>query len=162
MTQLNKTQWVVSKTTKLGIQKADGALLQVSHKADNKIINLIYFTPGCTNPPNLDNTALIDTAANISLLTPTAPALHDATTLPVKTIMQPSGDTITTSGIVFLSLPKLPQSAKQAYQIAGLTNNLLSTAVLAGAGCKVFFHHTGCEVSYNREIILRGLQDPTT
>ncbi|KAL7479587.1 hypothetical protein ACHAW6_005313 [Cyclotella cf. meneghiniana] len=122
----------------------------------------IYFTPGCTNPPNLNNTALLDTAANISLLTPTAPALHDATPLPVKTIIQPSCATLTTSGNVFLSLPKLPQSAKQAYQISGLTNNLLSAAVLADAGCEVFFHHTGCKVSYSGEIIMQGWRDPTT
>ncbi|KAL7478867.1 hypothetical protein ACHAW6_004617 [Cyclotella cf. meneghiniana] len=113
MIQLIKTQWAVTRTTKIGIQKADAG--ENSHKADNKIINSIYFTPGCTNPPNLDNTALLDTAANISLLTPTAPALHYATTLPVGTIMQPSGDTLTTSGNVFLSIPKLPQSVKQAY-----------------------------------------------
>ena len=76
--------------------------------------------------------------------------------------MQPAGDTLTTSGNVLFSLPKLPQLAKQAYRIAGLTNNLLSAAVLADAGCEVFFHHTGCEVSYKGEIILRGWQDPTT
>ena len=76
--------------------------------------------------------------------------------------MQPAGDTLTTSGNVLFSLPKLPQLAKQAYRIAGLTNNLLSAAVLADAGCEVFFHHTGCEVSYKGEIILRGWRDPTT
>ncbi|KAL7482665.1 hypothetical protein ACHAW6_012248, partial [Cyclotella cf. meneghiniana] len=140
MRQHDKTQWVVTKTTKLGNQKADAG----DNKADNKLVNSIYFTPGCTNPPNLDYTALLDTAANISLLTPTAPALHDATTLPL------------------FSLPKLPPLAKQTYQITGLTNNLLSAAVLADVGCEVFFHHTGCEVSYNGEIIVRGWQDPTT
>ncbi|KAL7484651.1 hypothetical protein ACHAW6_010286 [Cyclotella cf. meneghiniana] len=91
--------------------------------------------------------------ANISLLTPNAPALLDATTLPVKTIMQPSGDTLTTSGIATLLQSKLPQSAKQAYLTPSLTNNLLSVVILADAVCEVFFHQTGYEVSYNGKII---------
>ena len=125
-----------------------------SKTTNHKIINSVYFTPGCANPPDLHNTALLDTAANISLLTPHAPAKVDTTSLPPKTILQPSGDTLTTSGNVTLLLPKLPPSAKQAYRIAGLTNNLLSAFALADAGCELFFHHTGCEVTLNREIIL--------
>ncbi|KAL7480207.1 hypothetical protein ACHAW6_011041 [Cyclotella cf. meneghiniana] len=125
MRQRDKTRWVVTKTTKQGNQKADAG---DRNNADNEIVNLIYFTPGCTNPSNLDYTVLLDTAANISLLTPTEPSLNDATTLPVKTIMQLFSDTLTTSGNVLFTLPKLPQSAKQAYQIAGLTNNLLLAA----------------------------------
>ncbi|KAL7478349.1 hypothetical protein ACHAW6_004114 [Cyclotella cf. meneghiniana] len=109
-------------------------------EADYKIINSIYFTPGCTNPPNLTTTALLDTAANISLLTPHAPAQRNMTTLPTKTIMQPSGDTLTTTGNVTLLLPKLPQAAKEAYHISGLTNNLLSASALVDACCELFFH----------------------
>ncbi|KAL7481300.1 hypothetical protein ACHAW6_006980 [Cyclotella cf. meneghiniana] len=132
--------------------KHDGA---IKRNPDNKIISSIYFIPGCANPPILNTTTLLDTAANISLLTSNA-TLQDATTLPVKTIMQPPGDTLSTLGNATLSLPKLPQSAKQAYRVSGLTNNLLSAAVLAEAGCEVFFHQKGCEVSYNGEIILGG------
>ncbi|KAL7480576.1 hypothetical protein ACHAW6_006261 [Cyclotella cf. meneghiniana] len=148
---IDKTQWEVCAPA--GASRRN---------PDYKIINSVYFTPGCANPPNLNTTALLNTAANISLLTTNAPAPQDAITLPVKTIMQPSSDTFTTSGNPTLSLPKLPQSAKQAYCIPGLTNNLLSAANLADAGCEVFFCQTGCEVSYNREIILQGWQDLTT
>ncbi|KAL7479566.1 LOW QUALITY PROTEIN: hypothetical protein ACHAW6_005291 [Cyclotella cf. meneghiniana] len=84
------------------------------------------------------------------------------TTLPIKTIMQPSGDTLTTSGNATLLLPKLPQPAKQAYRISGLTNNLLCAATLADAGCEVFFHQTPNRVTHNEEIILRGWHDPIT
>ncbi len=114
---------------------------------DHKIINSVYFTPGCTNPPNLNTTILLDTVANISLLTPDAPAQTDMTTLPIKTIMQPSGDILITSGNATLFLSKLTQSAKQAYCISSLAYNLLSVAVFANADCEVFFHQTGCEVS---------------
>ena len=33
---------------------------------------------------------------------------------------------------------------------------------LADAGCEIFFHKTGCEVSLNGEIILQGWRDPDT
>jgi hypothetical protein len=41
-----------------------------------------------------------------------------------------------------------------------LVNNLLSVAALVNAGCKVFFHCTGCEVMFNGTVILRGWPDP--
>jgi hypothetical protein len=47
-----------------------------------------------------------------------------------------------------------------AHSLPGLTNNLLSVAVLCNAGCKVFFNATGCEVTLNGKIILRGWRDP--
>ncbi|KAL7475158.1 LOW QUALITY PROTEIN: hypothetical protein ACHAW6_001084, partial [Cyclotella cf. meneghiniana] len=128
----------------------------------DKLVNSVYLTPGCTNPPDLNTTALLDTSANIFLLTPQAPAQITMTTLPPKTIMQPSDDTLTTSGNVTLLVPKLPPAAKEVYRIAGLTNNLLSALSLADVGCELFFHQTGCEVMHNREIILRGWHDPTT
>ncbi|KAL7476446.1 LOW QUALITY PROTEIN: hypothetical protein ACHAW6_006627 [Cyclotella cf. meneghiniana] len=126
------------------------------------MINSVYLTPGCANPPDLNNTALLDTTANISLLTPHAPAQINMSTLPPKTIMQPSGDTLTISGNVTLLLLKLPPAAKEAYRISGLTNNLLSASAMADAGCNLFFHQTGCEVTCNREIILQGRRNPTT
>ncbi|KAL7475163.1 hypothetical protein ACHAW6_001087, partial [Cyclotella cf. meneghiniana] len=122
------------------------------------IINSVSFTPGCANPSNLNTTTLLDTAANISLLTLNALVLQDATTLPMKSIMQLSRDILSMSGNATISLPKLPQSAKQAYRRSGLTNNLLSMAILADAGCDVFFfQQTGYEVSYNGDIILQRL-----
>ncbi len=39
-------------------------------------------------------------------------------------------------------------------------NNLLSVAALINAGCKVFFHRTGCKVTFNGTVILRGWHDP--
>ena len=107
--------------------------------ADYKIINSIYFTPGCTNLPNSNNTTLLDTAANISLLTPHAPAQKNMTTLPTKTIMQPFIDTLTTTGNVTLLLPKLPQAAQEEYCISCLTNNLLSASAWQMQAVNCFF-----------------------
>jgi len=47
-------------------------------------------------------------------------------------------------------------------KISGITNNLLSASNLVDAGCEIFCHHTGCEVTHNGEIILRGWRDPAT
>jgi hypothetical protein len=65
-----------------------------------------------------------------------------------------------TTHAVDLLLRKLPPNAWMAYSLLGLTNNLLSVAVLWGAGCKVFFNATGCEVTLNGKIILQGWCDP--
>ncbi|KAL7475965.1 LOW QUALITY PROTEIN: hypothetical protein ACHAW6_001855 [Cyclotella cf. meneghiniana] len=69
---LDKTQWEVVKKTNHVNQKDDAAGTSRESK-DYKIINSVYFTPGCANPPNLNTTVLLDIAANISLLTPNAP-----------------------------------------------------------------------------------------
>ncbi len=61
---------------------------------------------------------------------------------------------------VNLLLNKLPPEAPLAHQLPGRVNNLLSVAVLCNAGCKVFFHKTGCKVTLDRKTILRGWRDP--
>jgi hypothetical protein len=60
-----------------------------------------------------------------------------------------------------LLLQKLPPDARMAHHLPELVNNLFSVAVLSNAGCKVYFHSTGCKVSLNKEIILQGWRDPT-
>ncbi len=75
-------------------------------------------------------------------------------------INQPRGDRIMTSHSVDLLLTKLPQHARLAHQLPGLTNNLLSIAVLWNAGCKAFFHKMGCNITLDGEVILWGWRDP--
>jgi hypothetical protein len=38
--------------------------------------------------------------------------------------------------------------------------NLLSVATLVDAGCAVFFHRTGCKVTFDGTVILQGWRDP--
>jgi hypothetical protein len=59
-----------------------------------------------------------------------------------------------------LMLSKLPPEACLSHQLPGLVNNLLSLAILCNAGCKVFFHKTGCKVTLDGETILQGWRDP--
>jgi hypothetical protein len=47
-----------------------------------------------------------------------------------------------------------------AHHLPGLINNLLSVSVLVDTGCEVFFFATGCKVTFNGKIILRGWCDP--
>eukprot|EP00804_Cyclotella_cryptica_P000188 CCRYP_016177-RA/>CCRYP_016177-RA protein AED:0.43 eAED:0.43 QI:0/-1/0/1/-1/1/1/0/196 len=126
-------------------------------------------TPGCSHPhdltlskPNdLTTTALLDTGANISLLQAGAPAHRASSQTSAKTVTQPNGTLLTTETLL-LFVNKLPSNAQIAHRSPGISNNLLAASELVDTGCELFFHSTGCEVTYNGEIILRGWRDPTT
>jgi hypothetical protein len=75
-------------------------------------------------------------------------------------IVHPGGDCMTTNQAIDLLLSNLPPEARLTHQLPGLINNLLSIAVLCNAGCKVFFHNTGCKVTLNGKTILQGWRDP--
>jgi hypothetical protein len=123
---------------------------------DQKLTNSINLEFSCANPPHLENTALIDTAASILLLTTKAPA-NNLTKTDVKiTVLQPSGSKMRSTHAINLLLQSLPPEARLAHQLPGLINNLLLEAVLCNAGCKVFFHKHGCKVTINGPTILRG------
>jgi hypothetical protein len=94
------------------------------------------------------------------LLTPTAPASNKTNDNVQITVLQPSGAKMTSTHAVNLLLNKLPADARLAHRLPGLVNNLLSVAVLCDAGCEVFFHKHGCEVTHTGETILRGWRDP--
>ena len=67
---------------------------------------------------------------------------------------------MTSTHAVNLLLNKLPADARLAHRLPDLVNNFLSVAVLCDAGCEVFFHKHGCEVTHTGETILRGWRDP--
>jgi hypothetical protein len=109
----------------------------------------------CADPPNLDEMALIDTAASCTLLTTTFPATTTTNADIQITVIQPGNDGMTTTHAVDLLLRNLPPEARLGHCLPGLVNNLLSIAALVDAGCEVFFHCTGCKVSFNGAIILQ-------
>ena len=59
-------------------------------------------------------------------------------------------------------LNKLPNEAREAHRTPGLLNNLISASKLVDAGCDLFFHKTGCDITRNGELILRGWRDQAT
>ncbi len=104
--------------------------------------------------------ALINTAALCMLLTLRAPATATAKPHGSITVIQPGGDCMTTTHAVNLLLCNLPPEARLRHCLPGLVNNLLSIAALVNAGCKVFFHRTGCKVAFDGTVILQGWHDP--
>jgi hypothetical protein len=121
--------------------------------AYNILANLFPHYSGCANPLNLSSTAFINTAASKSLVTPSA-LTSPATSLKSITVIQLGGDKMRSTHAVDLLLTKLPPNARMAHSLPGLTNNLLSIAVLYNTGCKVFFNATGCEVTFDGKSIL--------
>jgi hypothetical protein len=63
---------------------------------------------------------------------------------------------MTLTNTVDLLLQALPPKARLAHRLPGLTNNLLLVAALYNAGCEVFFHRHGCEVTLEGTTIIRG------
>ncbi len=138
-----------------------GALRRSTYVVTKTIsANSITYHSGCANSPDLKSTASIDTAASVTLLTHTAPACNKTNNNVQITVLQPSGAKMTSTHTVNLLLNKLPTDARLAHRLPGLVNNLLLVAVLCDAGCEVFFHKHGCEVTHTGETILRGWRDP--
>jgi hypothetical protein len=115
----------------------------------NSILTYSFNEPSCINPIYLDHTTFIDTATSVMLLTKKTLAATTPNTNKQISIIQPGGDCMTTTHAINLLLRKLPCDAHVAHQLSGLVNNLLSVAILCNAGCKVFFHKTGCKVTLN-------------
>jgi hypothetical protein len=88
------------------------------------------------------------------LTTSEAPASPNTHTNLGISVTQPGGTRMRTTHAMDLLLQKLPPDTIMAHHLPGLVNNLLSVAVLYNAGCKVYFHSTGCNVTLNGEIIL--------
>ncbi len=103
-------------------------------------MNYVNNTSSCTNPPNLDETAFIDTTASVTLLT-TKNTTATTTNANVQiSVIQPSWSYMTTTHAVNLLLRKLPPGARLRHRLPGLVNNLVLVAVLVNMECKVFFH----------------------
>ena len=114
-----------------------------------KLANIIYLQPRCDNSPDINTTALVDSAANVSLLDNGAPANESATEIPTKTILQPSGARMFTTKTMELLIVKQTKASREAHLAPGIINNLLYVSFLCDAGCELCFHSTGCEISFN-------------
>ncbi len=136
---------------------ADSNELEVAY---NHLVHYIQLDTGCANPYDLEQTTFTNTAAMLTLLTSKAPATPNTHTDLGISVIQPGGTIMRTTHVMDLLLQKLPPDTCMAHPLPGLVNNLLTVAVLCNTGCKVYFHSTGCKVTLNGEIILRGWRDP--
>ncbi|KAL7487910.1 hypothetical protein ACHAW6_013489 [Cyclotella cf. meneghiniana] len=116
------------------------------------VVHSFTTTPGCTNPQNLNTTALLDTGANISFLQVGAPANCTKLQTAPKRITQPKGSLVTTENLLLL-LNKLPVLARNAHQARGISNNLLVPSELTDTGCELFFHKTGHRTNTAKRVI---------
>ncbi|KAL7531195.1 hypothetical protein ACHAXR_003897, partial [Thalassiosira sp. AJA248-18] len=155
------TNYALHKDAKRGDEQG-GQTWNQNWKAKNNLANNVSSYSGCANPPDINSTALVDSAANVTIINHDAPATEATTQLPTKSIIQPAGARMFTDKTMELLLSKLPKAARAAHRARKLTNNLLSVSVLCDAGCEVFFHAQGCEISFNGETILRGWRDLAT
>jgi hypothetical protein len=92
----------------------------------------------------------------LTLLTSKAPASPSTHTNLGISVIQPGGTSMLITHTMDLLLQRVPPDACMARHLPGLINNLLFITVLCDAGCNAYFHSTGCEVTLNGEIILRG------
>ena len=76
-----------------------------------------------------------------------------------KLLGTPNGSPMSTQKTIELLLPKWPAKARKGYTVPNITNNLVSVAELCDAGCTVFFHQYGVDITYEGEIIGRGWRD---
>jgi hypothetical protein len=99
-------------------------------------------------------------AASCTLLTKNAPTAVMINSDIRITIIHPGGNQMMTMHAIDLLLLILPPEACLGHHLPSLVNNLLSVTALVDVGCKVFFHCTGCKVTFEGAIILQGWQDP--
>ena len=59
-------------------------------------------------------------------------------------------------------IAKLPKVSRETLLAPGIINNLLYVSVLCDACCEVFLNSTGCKISFNGEIIVRGWRNMQT
>ncbi len=117
-------------------------------------------TPGCTNPSDYKkSTALLDSAASLTLLQQEAVYILAKAQELAKTLGTPNGSPMSTKKTIELLLSKWPAKARKGYTVPNITNNLVSVAKLCDADCTVFFHRHGTKINYEGEIIGRGWRD---
>ena len=118
-------------------------------------------TPGCTNPTDYKKTtAFLDSAALLTLLQQQAVYRLARVQEEAKNLGTPHpGATMRTQKTIELMLPKLPLRTRKGYTVPNITNNLVSVAKLYDAGCAVFFHQHGVDITYEGEIIGKGWRD---
>ena len=124
-----------------------------NHVACNSNNNLTLSNP-CWTEYNQQNTALLDSAASLSLIKASNMAQQIYHTHQPKTITIPNGETMQTSAELILNLPKLPPNARTAYLLPGLAHNLLALPQLCDNGCTVTFTKKGVEASIDGTMVL--------
>ena len=107
-------------------------------------------------------TALLDSAASLTLVKIATLVKLNNTTHQPKLITIPDGTKMKTTAELAMAMPKLPPGARKAHVMPGLAHNLLALPQLCDNGCIVTFTKDNVEATLNSEIVLGGWRDIST
>jgi hypothetical protein len=108
--------------------------------------------------------AIADTGARGDYIRPQDPHQSNGTTQDQIIVGLPNGATLQSSlDQCTLDIPQLPNDARKAHIIPGLTHSsLVSIGTLCDAGCKATFDSTTVVITNNDEVVMTGPRDPRT
>ena len=109
-----------------------------------------------------EETALVDSAASLTLLHSKAPANIAKKQEPNKQVTIPNGSHMRTTKTLQLALSSLPQAATRGYRMPEILHNLVAVAELCEAGCTVTFTKEGVEILHGGRTCVRGWRDTPT
>jgi hypothetical protein len=121
----------------------------------------------CYTPPEQTNNttmAIADTGASGHYIRPQDPHTTNGNTQTTITVGLPNGDTLQSNNTGFaLDIPQLPQEARQAHLLPGLTHSsLVSIGKLCDEGCEATFDKNKVVVSKDDTTVLTGTRDTRT
>ena len=113
-------------------------------------------------PPPNDTSAIADTGATGHYLKPEAPNIPTTRMGPQITVGLPNGGRMQSTGHCQLDLPQLPEAAREAHILPGLSHSsLLSIGKLCDAGCLAQFDAKNVIIQRQGMTLLTGTCDPT-
>ena len=101
-------------------------------------------------------TALLDSAASLTLVKTAAVGRLSTKTHQPKLITIPNGTKMKTTEELSLALPQLPLRARTAHFMPGLAHNLLALSQLCDSGCVITFTKDAVEAKLKNEVVLQG------
>ena len=103
---------------------------------------------------DINKTALLDSVASLTLLQNSEIGEKAMLQEPPKMMHIPNNATMNTTTTLHLLPQALPEGGRAAHVL--MHNDLLSTAVLCGAGCAVELNKDACLVQYQGKVVLQG------
>ena len=116
----------------------------------------------CTKPTHTNNdTALLDSGANVSLVKQTARVAPTTQKHANKRIVVPNGNTMHTSDTATFHWNNISEKGKLCYKVQGIVHNLAAVANLVDEGHEVTFREHDAIVTQNnnKNVVLRGWRD---
>ena len=105
--------------------------------------------------------AVADAAATGHFVLPGTPIKNVKIARHPLKINLPDGDCLTSTHTCTLDIPWLPNKAKEAHIVPGLSHAaLISIKILCDAGCKVTYDDNECRIYYNKKVVWLGKREP--